>query len=371
MIDWLEEELSRLRDAGLFRERRPAVDHAGPWIERDGRRLLNLCSNDYLSLAGRVVTGDAGSGASRLIVGDVDAHRTLEAALAEWLRVDSALVFSSGYAANVGVVSALASGPSTVVVSDALNHASIIDGCRLSRARVVVVPHRDVAAVRAALAAAPEQRRLVVTDGYFSMDGTVAPVADLAEECRRGRAAFYVDEAHALGVFGPEGRGVCAAAGVIPDVLMGTFGKAFGASGAFVAGAPALIQWVWNSARAFVFSTGMSPVVATAVAGALPALRSGELTARLMANAATLRGFVARETFPGSVGPIVPVVLGPPQRALAATARLLEEGIFAQAIRPPTVPMGTSRLRVTVQAGHSREELERAGQAIARVCAAV
>lgn len=358
MIEWLEEDLAKLRASGLLRERRDPIVEPGPWVERGGRRLLNLCSNDYLSLAGRRASGGAGSGASRLIVGETVEHVALERELAAWLAVDDTLVFSSGYAANVGAVAALSSG--AVVVSDALNHASLIDGCRLSRARVVVVPHRDVRAVREALACAPERRRLVVTDAYFSMDGTVAPVADLAEECRRGGAALYVDEAHALGVFGPEGRGVCAAAGVVPDVLMGTFGKSFGASGAFVGGSRALTHWLWNAARSFVFSTGMSPVVAAAAREAMPLVRGGPLTARLSRNVEVFRAGVARETLPGSVGPIVPVLLGSPERALAASARLLERGVFAQAIRPPTVPMGTSRLRITVQAGHEPADLERA-----------
>lgn len=365
MIEWLEEDLAKLRADGLLRERRDPVVEPGPWVERGGRRLLNLCSNDYLSLAGRRVSGIAGSGASRLIVGDTAEHVALERELAAWLGVQDALVFSSGYAANVGTVAALSSG--AVVVSDALNHASLIDGCRLSRARVVVVPHRDVRAVREALAAAPERRRLVITDAYFSMDGTLAPIADLAEECRRGRAALYVDEAHALGVFGPEGRGVCAAAGVVPDVLMGTFGKSFGASGAFVAGAPALTRWLWNAARSFVFSTGMSPMVAAAVRAALPLVRGGALTARLSRNTELFRAGVARETLPGSVGPIVPVLLGTPERALEASARLLELGVFAQAIRPPTVPKGTSRLRITVQAGHEPVYLERAAAQVAGI----
>lgn len=365
MIEWLEEDLARLRAEGLLRERRDPVVEPGPWVERGGRRLLNLCSNDYLSLGGRTARGVAGSGASRLIVGDTVEHVALERELAGWLGVDDTLVFSSGYAANVGTVAALSAG--AVVISDTLNHASLIDGCRLSRARVVVVPHRDVQAVRDALAAAPERRRLVVTDAYFSMDGTLAPVADLAEVCRRGGAALYVDEAHALGVFGPEGRGVCAAAGVVPDVLMGTFGKSFGASGAFVGGSRSLTRWLWNAARSFVFSTGMSPVVAAAVREALPLVRGGGPTARLARNAELLRASVARETLAGSVGPIVPVLLGSPERALAAAARLLELGVFAPAIRPPTVPQGTSRLRLTVQAGHEPADLERAGRQLAEV----
>ncbi|MBI2391799.1 MAG: 8-amino-7-oxononanoate synthase [Deltaproteobacteria bacterium] len=366
MIDWLEDELAGLRAGGLLRARREPLVEPGPWVERGGRRLLNLCSNDYLSLAGRRVEAIAGSGASRLIAGDLVEHRSLERALAAWLGTEDALVFSSGYAANVGTIAALA-GPGTLVVSDALNHASLIDGCRLSRARVVVVPHLDVRAVAEALAGASERRRLVVTDGYFSMDGTVAPIAGLAEICRRERAGLYVDEAHALGVFGPEGRGVAAEAGVIPDVLMGTLGKAFGSSGAFVAGSAALTSWLWNAARSFVFSTGIAPAAAVAAMASLPEVRGGERTRRLRENCVRLRDSVSRETLLPSTGPILPFLLGAPERAVAAMERLLEEGIFAQAIRPPTVPKGTSRLRVTVHAGHELEDLDRAAEALRRV----
>lgn len=366
MIDWLEDELSALRASGLLRTRRDPLVEPGPWVTRGGRRLLNLCSNDYLSLAVRRVEATAGSGASRLIVGDLVEHRALERALASWLGTEDAIVFSSGYAANVGTVAALA-GPGTVVVSDALNHASLIDGCRLSRARIVVVPHLDVAAVDDALRTAPERRRLVVTDGYFSMDGTVAPVAELAEVCRKRGAGLYVDEAHALGVFGPEGRGVSAEAGVVPDVLMGTLGKAFGSSGAFVAGPVALTSMLWNAARSFVFSTGVAPAAAVAALAALPEVRAGVRTRQLAANVERLRAGVSRETLLPSRGPILPFLLGSPERAVGAMERLLEEGIFAQAIRPPTVPRGTSRLRVTVQAGHEAEELDRAAQALTRV----
>ena len=367
MLGWVEEELAQLRMRGLLREQTEASLGAGPWIVRGGRRLLNLCANDYLSLGATEVTGAAGAGASRLVVGDMVEHTELERALAEWLHVDATLLFASGYAANVGTVAALASGPDTVIVSDALNHASLVDGCRLARARVVVTPHRDVGAVRDALAAAPERRRLVLTDSYFSMDGTLAPIAELAAECERHGAALYVDEAHALGVYGPEGRGVCAAAGVVPDVLVGTFGKSFGVSGAFVAGSASLGRWLWNRARSFVFSTGISPVVAVAALQALPRVRQGDLTRRLWANVELLRGSVARETFGPSEGPIAPVVVGDAARAVAAARRLLESGLFVQPIRPPTVPRGSSRLRVTVQAGHDPDALVQAARALVEV----
>jgi len=364
-LGWIEEELARLDRDGLLRTRGSPIAHPGPVVERAGVRLLNLCSNDYLGLAARAASGTTGSGASRLIVGEVAEHRALEVALADWLGAEDALLFSSGYAANVGIVAAL-SGPGTLVVSDALNHASLIDGCRLSRARVMVTPHRDLGAVEAALRSAPESRRLVVTDGYFSMDATVARVAELRALCDRYDAALYVDEAHAFGVWGPEGRGVCGAAGVVPDIWMGTLGKSFGSAGAFVAGSRPLIAWLWNAARSFVFSTGLAPSAAIAARSALDEIRKGELTSALHRNVAVMRERLGSRAGLGR-GPIVPILVGDPGRAVGAMRALLERGIFVQAIRPPTVPRGTSRLRLTVQAGHDPAELEAAAGEIEAV----
>lgn len=364
-LHWIEEELARLDREGLLRTRGAPIALPGPVVERGGVRLLNLCSNDYLSLASRAAAGPSGAGASRLIVGEVSEHRALESALAGWLGTEDALLFSSGYAANVGIVSALA-GPGSLVVSDTLNHASLIDGCRLSRARVVVTPHRDLAAVESALRSAPESRRLVLTDGYFSMDATIARVAELRALCDRYGAMLYVDEAHALGVFGPEGRGVCAAEGVVPEVLMGTLGKSFGSAGAFVAGSRSLIAWLWNAARSFVFSTGLAPSAAVSALAALRQIREGELTGALLRNAAIVRGALGALGESGR-GPIIPIVVGDPARAVAAMRAILERGIFVQAIRPPTVARGTSRLRLTVQAGHDPAELEAAAAVVASV----
>lgn len=362
-MDWLDDAVEDLRQAGLLREPREPIATPGPVVERGGRRLLNLCSNDYLSLASAQVTAAAGSGASRLIVGDTAEQRALEAELATWLGVDAVLLFSSGYAANVGTLAALA-GAGDLIVSDQLNHASLIDGCRLSRADVVVTPHRDVAAVRSALAR-PARRKLVVTDGYFSMDGTRAPIADLTEVARAAGASLYVDDAHGFGVWGRDGLGVCE--DVRPDVWMGTLGKAFGAAGAFVAGRRSLITWLWNRARSFVFSTGLAPAAAVAARAALPAVRGSDLRARVQRNANVLREAIRPSA--GGEGPIIPVLLEEASRAVAVSNRLLEDGIFVQAIRPPTVPRGTSRLRVTVQAGHDEQSLREAGLAIRRALA--
>jgi len=368
-LRWIDEGLGELRAAGLLRTRRSPFSSPGPWIAGpDGRRLLNLCSNDYLSLAAEPVTGLSGSGASRLVGADLLQHQSLERDLASWLGTEDALVFSSGYAANVGAIAALAA-PGSLVVSDALNHASLIDGCRLSRARIAVVPHRDIEAVEGALRSASESRKLVVTDGYFSMDGDLAAVAELRALCDRYGATLYVDEAHALGVFGPRGRGSAAAAEARPDVLMGTLGKAFGASGAFVAGSRALVEWLWNRARSFVFSTGISPVVAAAASRALPLVVEGVRTEKLRSNARLLRAALDLKgvRVAPSVGPILPIPMSSVEGAAAASSRLLELGFFVHPIRPPTVPVGTSRLRVTVQAGHEESDLLRAAEAFAEV----
>jgi 8-amino-7-oxononanoate synthase len=367
-LDWLDDELGALARDNLLRDRRPPASEVGPFVVRQGRRVLNLCSNDYLSLAGRsAIVAPGGSGASRLVGGDLEVHAQLERALARWLEVEETLVFSSGYAANLGAVAAL-SGPGSLVVSDALNHASLIDGCRLGRGRVVVVEHRNVEAVERALADVPERRKLVVTDGYFSMDGDVAPLAELRAVCDRHGAALYVDEAHALGVLGPGGRGACSAAGVIADVRMGTLGKSFGASGAFIAGSRALSRWLWNRARPFVFSTGISPAVAATALAALPDIEEGTRTARLHRNVAAFRGALGQagiRVAEGSVGPIVPILVGAADRVVRVTETLLERDVFVHPIRPPTVARGTSRLRLTIQADHPIEALVTAAATIA------
>jgi 8-amino-7-oxononanoate synthase len=353
-LGFLDEALEAARRQHLLRERTEAT--AKP------RTGLSYCSNDYLGLASRVgAGGTAGAGASRLLGGDRDAHRHLEAAAAALVGAPDALVFSSGYAANLGVLTALA-GPGDLIVSDALNHASIIDGARLSRARIQVVAHLDVDAVERALEAPRGRRAFVVTESYFSMDADTPDLRALRQACDRHGAALVVDEAHALGVLGPEGRGLCAGAGVVPDVLVGTFGKAFGAAGAFVAGSPSLILWCWNRARSFVFSTGLSPALAElALQGITAAGAEPDRRARVLAAADLLRdGMRQAGLQPLGYGPIVPWVVGDAAKAWRVAAELQAEGVDVRAIRPPTVPPGTARLRMTVTADHAAAEVERA-----------
>jgi 8-amino-7-oxononanoate synthase len=372
----LNERLDLLEREGLLRTPRvvgPVRDGGdGPVAEVDGRPAIVLCSNDYLGLAGDPSLAGAlaealtrhgtGAGASRLVSGTLPVHREAEASLAAFVGLPAALLFSSGYAANVGLLSSLA-GRDDVVFSDALDHASLIDGCRLSRARVVVYPHRDLEALGDLLRARRREGRLalVVTESVFSMDGVSPDLPALRALCDAHDAALVVDEAHALGVLGPAGAGLCRATGVVPDALVGTLGKAFGLSGAFVAGRAALVRWLENRARSFVFSTGAPPVLA---AGALAALdlvrRADDRRARVLRHAARLRrelaaqGWVVRE----GDSAIVPVILGEAERAVAVSALLLERGVFVQAIRPPTVGEGTSRLRLVPTAAHTEGQID-------------
>ena len=351
----LREELAALEADGLLRL--PASPPAG----------LSFCSNDYLGLASRTVAAGApvGSGASRLVAGDCREHVALEKALSGWLGTSDAIVFTSGYAANVGLLAAL-SGPHDLIVSDALNHASIIDGARLSRARVEIVPHADAGAVERALRGRPERRAWVVTESYFSMDADQPDLARLRRICDTEGAALLVDEAHAIGVFGPSGRGLCAAAGIVPDALVGTFGKALGGGGAFVTGCSDLRLWLWNRARSFVFSTGLSPAVAAANREAVERLRAdASLRETVAARAAQLRAGLRRlGVEPLGFGHVVPWVLGDARAAVQMARLLAERGVFVQPIRPPSVPMGTARLRFTVTAAHSEADVAAALAAV-------
>jgi 8-amino-7-oxononanoate synthase len=369
MTNWLDDELRALERAGLLRTRPTPWTASGPEVAApDGRTLINLASNDYLSLApvGPVET-IVGSTASPLVTGRHATHERLESALSTWLGHDSATLLPSGYAANVALLTALG-GPTTLIVSDALNHASIVDGCRLSRSRVVVAPHRDVGAIDAALANAPETRRLVVTDSYFSMDGDLAPLTELRAACDRHGALLLLDEAHALGVFGPRGAGCAAARSVRADAIVGTFGKSFGGGGAFIAARRALVDLVWNRGRSLVFSTALSPSLVAKALWSLPKLQDGVATQALEARVATFRAALAARgvaVLSASTGPIVPIVIGDPSAAVAIADRLREAGVLVHPMRPPTVPRGTSRLRCVVQAGHSPDRLDFAAGAIA------
>jgi 8-amino-7-oxononanoate synthase len=356
---FLEDALEGLRSRDLLRDR-PKPNGAG---------AASFCSNDYLGLASRPAgNGAVGAGASRLVAGERPEHQELEAAAAALVRLPAALAFTSGYAANVGMLSALAQS-GDIIVSDALNHASLIDGARLSRARVEIVPHTDAEAVERALKAPRSGRAFVLTESYFSMDADAPDLSALRRVCDAHGAALVVDEAHALGVLGPEGRGLCAERAVVPDVLTGTFGKAFGAGGAFVAGSPSLVKWLWNRARSFVFSTGLSPAVASAAEAAIRLSQERpELRERTGRAAALFRRRLGELGIrPAGFGHVIPWIIGDAASAVRVAHLLREQGIDVLAIRPPSVPDNTARIRLTVTAAHADADIERAATAIARV----
>ena len=382
----IEQRLEDLERLGLHRRLRMVSGPQGPRVLLDGKPVLLLCSNNYLGLADhprvREAAADAsmrwgvGAGASRLVSGTMTIHRRLEERLAAWEGSEACLLFGSGYLANLGTIGALA-GPGDTVFSDELNHASIVDGCRLSRAEVVVYKHGDVDDLdRLMRRHSAGARRLIVTDSVFSMDGDIAPLAEIVELAKDYGARTIVDEAHATGVLGPGGRGAVAQAGLqgVVDVVVGTLGKALGSYGAYVCADEEMIRYLINTARSLIFSTAPGP---PAVAGALAALEllqeRPHRVQRLRSAARTLRGALAHEGFPVAEEEmqIVPLLVGDAAAAMRLCEEAVQRGVFAQAIRPPTVRAGTSRLRLAVMASHTAEELKVAARAIGEATRAI
>ncbi|EHI14975.1 8-amino-7-oxononanoate synthase [Mycolicibacterium thermoresistibile] len=370
-LAWLDDVERQRRAAGLRRSlrARPAVSDQ-----------LDLASNDYLGLAQHpdviaaavdaVRTWGTGSTGSRLVTGNTELHEEFETALAEFVGAESALVFSSGYTANIGAVVAL-TGPGSLLVSDAFTHASLVDACRLSRARVVVAPHRDVDAVDSALAGRDEERAVVVTDSVFSADGVLAPLRELHEVCRRHNALLIVDEAHGLGVRGAGGRGLLEEVGLAgaPDVVMTTtLSKALGSQGGVVLGPAAVRDHLIDSARTFIFDTGLTPAAVGAALAALRILAAEPDRARaVLRNAGRLADMCGADR-PDSA--VVSVILGEPEVAVAAAAACLDRGVRVGCFRPPTVPAGTSRLRLTARASLTEDELALARRVFGEVLGA-
>jgi 8-amino-7-oxononanoate synthase len=371
-------ELRELAEVHRLRSPRVMSGRQGTTVVIDGVEVTSFASNDYLGLAGdhrlasaaanALETSGAGVGASRLIIGNHRAHVELEASIAEWMRCDGVRLFNTGYAANTGVLTTLLRD-GDVVFSDELNHASIVDGCRLSRAAIEIYRHRDLEDLERRMKVRSGRRRIVVSESVFSMDGDLADVVGLAAICLREDAAFVLDEAHAFGVCGPEGRGIAASVGVTPDVVIGTFGKALGSFGAFVATTKAIADLLWNRARPFVFSTGLPPSVAAASNAAIAIVRSGEGGDRRQRLAASARRF--RELVPDAGGsteiPIAPIVIGDDRRTDAIGRALLAAKLFVASVRPPTVPIGTARLRASFSAAHERGDIERLAEITQRV----
>ncbi|NMI00204.1 8-amino-7-oxononanoate synthase [Pseudonocardia sp. K10HN5] len=369
---WLDRNAERRREAGLRRELRPRAPH---------EPLLDLAGNDYLGLSGdkRVVDGavaalrtwGAGSTGSRLVTGTTEVHATLERELAAFTGAEAGLVFSSGYAANLGVVTAL-SGAGALIVSDGANHASLVDACRLSRARVAVAGHNDVASVDAALAGRTEERALVVTESVYSADGDLAPLRELHAVCRARGAVLVVDEAHGLGVCGPGGRGLLAGAGLAgaDDVVSTvTLSKALGSQGGAVLGPQRVIAHLVDSARTMIFDTGLAPSCAGAALAALHVLRDEPGRPGAVLAAAAAIADAAGVAAPPSA--VVSVVLGSPVVAVAAARRCAELGLRVGCFRPPSVPEGTSRLRLTARADLCAADLDRVRAVLTTVLAEV
>ncbi len=372
LMDGLRDSLEQRRADGLYRSRDVTDGPQGPELVVDGRRMLAFCSNDYLGLAADPRLTEAlergaarhgvGSGAAHLVCGHSRAHQALEEELAEFTGRERALLFSTGYMANLGVIAALL-GRGDSLFEDRLNHASLIDGGLLSRARLKRYAHADANGLAAQLAAAPG-RRLVATDGVFSMDGDVAPLPDLAAACARNGAWLMVDEAHAIGVLGPAGRGSAAAAGLGQDavpILMGTLGKALGTAGAFVAGCADLIEALIQYARPYIYTTAMPPALAEATRASLKiAVAEDWRRERLQGLVQRLRHGAQRLGLGlmESATPIQPLLLGSSERALRWSQALRREGILVGAIRPPTVPEGGARLRITLSASHTPAQVD-------------
>lgn len=381
----LGRELTELDAAGLYRRPKTLETQPGPWTTIDGRRVLLMCSNNYLGLAGnrRMAKAAAlaaaewglGSGASRLVCGTTVLHRRAEECLAALKGTEDAILYATGYMANVGVISALV-GAGDLVLSDALNHASIVDGCRLSRATVMVYEHLDAGDLERLLTAhrLGYRRCLIVTDGVFSMDGDLAPLPDICRLARDHGAWVMVDDAHATGVLGTRGSGTPEYFGLKEqvEIQLGTLSKGLGVEGGFVAGSRILTDYLRNRSRPYIYSTAPSlPVAAAIIEGAALIDEEPWRRERLLEISGRFRKRLAESGLAvGGQGeqwncPIIPVIVGNSRDAVGFSADLFDAGVFAPAIRPPTVPKGTARIRVTVSAHHSDEDIDCAIEVIA------
>jgi glycine C-acetyltransferase len=382
-LAWIREELQALQEQGLYIHIRTIQSAQGPWLIVDGRRVLNFCSNNYLGLANHPRMREAarqavekygvGPAAVRTIAGTLDLHLILEERLARFKGVEAAICFQSGFNANLATIPALV-GEGDAIFSDELNHASIIDGCRLSRARIVRYAHNDPNDLEAKIQEnlGTFRRGLIITDGVFSMDGDIAPLPEIVEISERYQLMLMVDDAHGEGVLGRGGRGIVDHFGLHGrvDIEVGTLSKAFGVVGGYVAGCREIVEWLRQRGRPFLFSSAMTAADTAACIAAVEILEeSTELVDRLWENTRYFKEEMRRLGFDlgQSVTPITPVMLGDAHLAQTFSRRLFEEGVFAQAIGYPTVPRGKARIRVMISAAHSREDLDRGLEAFAKV----
>lgn len=380
-LGFLEQELQNLKDQGLYREPRTLSGDQKPKSIYDGKSVVNLSSNNYLGLANHPKLVEAaikateklgvGSGAVRTIAGQMDLHKEFESKLAKFKKVEACLVFQSGFTANSGTVSCIL-GKEDVIISDELNHASIIDGSRLSRAQIKVYPHADMDGLRDALKETHGRRKMIVTDGVFSMDGDIAPLPEIVELANEFGAILMIDDAHASGVLGRNGRGTVDhydLHGQV-DIQVGTLSKAIGVLGGYVAGPQKLIDYLVQRARPILFSTSHPPAVTAAGMAAIDLLmEEPELIEELWDNTEFFRSGLQALGFDTGVSttPIIPVIAGDERKAMQLADDLFENGVFAQGIAFPTVPRGKARVRTIVTATHSREDLQYALDIFAKV----
>lgn len=372
-LDWLADSLRDLSSQGLLRRRRVTRVLGDGWCEIDGRRVLDFASNDYLNLAtdSRVLAAavkaledSVGARASPVVCGRTPWQEQLERRIARFEDQPDAIVFPTGMAANVGTITALC-GPGDLILCDRFNHASLVDGCRLSGARLRVYRHDDLETLEREFSKGEDcARRWIITDSVFSMEGDIAPLSEICDVADRVGAAVIVDEAHGTGVLGEHGRGACELCGVEDRVAVriGTLSKAVGAQGGFVTGTGALIDFLWNRARTQIYSTALSPPVCAAATVALDVIAAEpDRRQRLFDSCRNFRAYLGPEIeiILDATGPIIPVILHDPLEAIRIAGRLEEQGFLVGAIRPPTVPRGTSRLRIVLTAGHRDEDLQR------------
>lgn len=368
MLEFINQEIENLQTSGLHRELRTIDSINGSRITISGKDYLNFCSNNYLGLAGHpqiieaaqkaVAEFGAGSGASRLISGNFILHQRLEEKIAQFKKREAAIVFPTGYMANLGVITTLLDEKDTVII-DRLDHASIVDACRLSKAKLQIYPHKNMRALEKVLSRSGIfKKRLIVTESIFSMDGDIAPLPEIIKLAKKYQAIILIDEAHATGVLGKTGRGIEEYFGVNGevDIVMGTLSKALGSLGGFVAGSDKLIDYLKNKARSFIYTTALPPSICAAAITALEIIEAQpELIEKLRINARLLKEKLAISSSDDT--PILPLIIGDPKKTMEISNLLFEKGFFISGIRPPTVPENESRLRITVSTMHSKEEI--------------
>ncbi|OGC33981.1 8-amino-7-oxononanoate synthase [candidate division WOR-1 bacterium RIFOXYB2_FULL_48_7] len=362
MLEFIEQELADLQARGLSRSFKSVENISGTKITINGRKLINFCSNNYLGLAddpqikaqacAAIQAFGFGAGAARLVSGNTILHDQLEEKLARFKNRAAALTFSTGYLANLGVINTLVNENDTIII-DRLNHASIIDACRLSRAKLQVYEHLNMTSLEKILQrSAKFRQRLIVTDAVFSMDGDIAPLPEIIKLAKAYQAITLVDEAHSTGVLGETGQGIEEYFGLTGqiDIIMGTLSKALGSLGGFIAGSQKLIDYLRNKSRPFIYTTALPPSACAAALAALKLIEEDSCLVRNLKRNTTLLS-------PQSATPIIPVIIGQADQAVALAEKFFDRGIFLSAIRPPTVPAGSSRLRITVTAAHTKEEI--------------